>query len=318
MSARPAAQPATAPAALRFGYGLNGFTDHRLPDALALLADLGYDGVALTLDHGHLDPFAPGLVRRVAEVAGLLERHGLAVVVETGARYVLDPARKHHPTLVSDDGRDRRVDLLAIALRVARDLGAPAASCWSGILPDGASDDDGWQRLLDGVERLLPVAQETGVRLAVEPEPGMFVERVGDVRTLVERLGRPPGLALTIDVGHLRCTEDDDPAAVVLGSGDLLANVQIDDMRRGVHEHLPFGEGEVDFPPVLAALRAVGFDGLVAVELPRHSHAAPVLAARSLDFLRRAERASRTAPVVVDVTGPSQPAASRTAQRPRS
>ena len=37
--------------ALRFGYGTNGFANHRLGDALAVLADLGYQGVALTLDH---------------------------------------------------------------------------------------------------------------------------------------------------------------------------------------------------------------------------------------------------------------------------
>ena len=43
---------------LRFGYGTNGFANHRLADALAVIADLGYDGVALTLDHDHLDPFA--------------------------------------------------------------------------------------------------------------------------------------------------------------------------------------------------------------------------------------------------------------------
>ena len=46
-------------------------------------------------------------------------------------------------------------------------------------------------------------------------------------------------------------------------------NVQIDDMVRGVHEHLEFGTGEIDFPPVLRALRESGYRGLVAVELPR-------------------------------------------------
>ncbi|NUO35099.1 MAG: sugar phosphate isomerase/epimerase [Dermatophilaceae bacterium] len=278
---------------LRFGYGLNGFTDHRLPDALALLADLGYDGVALTLDHGHLDPFAPDLPGRTRLVGELLSRHGLAVVVETGGRYVLDPRRKHEPTVVSDDDRDRRVDLLERAIRVAGEIGSPAVSFWSGIAPAGASTQELWLRVEDAVARLLPLAETHGIDLALEPEPGMFVERIADVVELRRRLGDPTRLRLTVDVGHLRCTEDADPAACVRAAGGLIANVQIDDMRRGVHEHLPFGEGEVDFPPVLAALAAVPFDGLVAVELPRHSHAAPALAAASLDFLRAAERAAQ-------------------------
>ena len=271
---------------LRFGYGLNGFTDHRLPDALAVLADLGYDGVALTLDHAHLDPFAPDLAARTARVAALLQRHDLGVVVETGARYVLDPRRKHEPTLVSDSGRERRIDLLEKAIRVAAEVGSPAVSCWSGIAPRGTSRDELWSRVEAAVATLLPVAEAHGVDLALEPEPGMFVERIADVIELRRRLGSPERLRLTIDVGHLRCTEDADPVACVLGAGDLLANVQIDDMRRGVHEHLPLGEGEVDFPPVLAALREIGYEGGVHVELSRHSHNAVETARRALAFLR--------------------------------
>jgi sugar phosphate isomerase/epimerase len=273
---------------LRFGYGLNGFTDHRLPDALAVLADLGYDGVAITLDHAHLDPVGPGLAQRVSRVARLLRHHRLDVVVETGGRYVLDPRRKHHPTFVSDRGRDRRIDLVATALRIAPDLGARVVSCWSGTLPPTATADEGRARVDDAVATLLPVAEAAGVTLAVEPEPGMFLHRVSDVVGLVERLGRPDALGLTIDVGHLTCTEDARPADVIRGAGSLLVNVQIDDMRRGVHEHLPFGEGEVDLPDVLAALTDVRYGGLVHVELPRHAHAAPVIAAHSLQALRAA------------------------------
>lgn len=274
---------------LRFGYGLNGFTDHRLPDALGVLADLGYDGVAITLDHAHLDPIGPGLAQRVARASRLLADHGLDVVVETGGRYVLDPRRKHHPTFVSDEGSERRIDLVATALRIAPDLGARVVSCWSGTLPATATAEQGRERVDHAVASLLPVADAAGVRLALEPEPGMFLERVGDVVGVIERLGRPEALGLTIDVGHLTCTEDEQPADVIRGAGDLVVNVQIDDMRRGVHEHLPFGEGEVDLPRVLAALDDIGYGGLVHVELPRHTHAAPVLAEQSLRALREAE-----------------------------
>ena len=57
---------------LRFAYVTNGLADHRLEDALRLLADCGYDGVALTLDHVHFDPFAANLPARAARLRRLM------------------------------------------------------------------------------------------------------------------------------------------------------------------------------------------------------------------------------------------------------
>src|SRR5215212_7273770 len=51
---------------LRFAYNTNGTASHRLDDALTLMAEAGYDGVALTLDHHHFDPFAPDWEARAA------------------------------------------------------------------------------------------------------------------------------------------------------------------------------------------------------------------------------------------------------------
>ncbi|MFF2818516.1 sugar phosphate isomerase/epimerase family protein [Kitasatospora cineracea] len=273
---------------LLLGYGTNGLTDLRLDDALALLADLGYDGVGLTLDHMHLDPLAPDLAARTGRLARRLERLGLRAAVETGARYVLDPRRKHGPTLLDADpaARAARTALLLTAVRVAAELGATAVHCFSGVLPPGTDPDTGWQRLAAALEPVLAAAGRAGVPLALEPEPGQLVETLADFHRLRTALGDPPELGLTLDVGHCQCLEEDSPADCVRAAAPWLRHVQIEDMRRGVHEHLPFGEGEIDFPPVLAALDAVGYRGLTVVELPRHSHAGPDLAARSLRFLR--------------------------------
>ncbi|MCK0116731.1 sugar phosphate isomerase/epimerase [Isoptericola sp. S6320L] len=277
---------------ITLAYGTNGLTDHRLDDALGLLAEHGYGGVALTLDHMHLDPLAPGLVARTALVRGMLERHGLQVVVETGARYVLDPRRKHEPTLLSDDGAERRLDLLRTAVDVAADLGSRVVHLWSGILPAGTAPATGRARLRAGLEELLPVAEAAGVVLAFEPEPGMLVERVDDVLDLRRALGDPDALRLTVDVGHLTCVEDAPGPDVVRRVADLIAHVQVDDMVRGVHEHLELGTGAVDLPGVLAALHESGFGGLAAVELPRHSHAAARLVASSAEAIRAAAHAA--------------------------
>jgi sugar phosphate isomerase/epimerase len=251
---------------VRFGYVSNGLADHRIDDALELLAANGYAGVALTLDHVHFDPLAPRLRVRAARLRLRLESLGLACVVETGARFVLDPRRKHFPTLVSE-GRERRIDLLCRAVDVAEELGAPVVSMWSGTGPQ-----DAWDLLVEGVDRVLTHATRAGVTLAFEPEPGMLVERLEDYERLERELGHPDALAITLDIGHCICNEDESPEDCIRRAGDRLAHVHIEDMVRGVHEHLMFGEGELDLPPVMHALD--DYEGLVAVELSRHSHRA--------------------------------------------
>jgi sugar phosphate isomerase/epimerase len=280
---------------LRFAYSTNGFGDHRLTDAFRVLSGLGYDGVALTLDHHHLDPFAPDLAGRVAAVRRELAATGLGVVVETGARYLLDPWHKHQPTLLSAEGRERRMELLRRAIAITAELGADTTHLWSGALLPPVTAEEGWRRLVDGCAELLEEAERAGVRLAFEPEPGMLVADLAGYRRLLAELGGPARLMLTMDIGHCRCLEPESPEACVAAFADRIAHVQIEDMRRGVHEHLPFGEGEIDFPPVLRALSGIGFRGLVTVELPRHGHAATATARRSLEFLRAAERAARPA-----------------------
>ncbi|MGP9018084.1 sugar phosphate isomerase/epimerase family protein [Streptomyces sp. BR1] len=275
---------------VRLGYGTNGLTDLRLDDALSLLADLGYEGVGLTLDHMHLDPMAPELAARASKVAKRLDELGLGVTVETGARYVLDPRRKHGPTLLDadPDARARRTDLLVTAVRVAADLGAHAVHCFSGITPEGTDDDIAWKRLGESLAPVLDAAERAGVPLAIEPEPGHLLATIADFHRLREQLGDPELLGLTLDIGHCQCLESASPVECVRAAAPWLRHVQIEDMRRGVHEHLPFGDGEIDFPPVLEALSATGYQGLTVVELPRHSHAGPEQARRSIEFLRTA------------------------------
>jgi sugar phosphate isomerase/epimerase len=270
---------------MNFGYVSNGLADHRIDDALGLLAENGYAGVALTLDHVHFDPLAPRLRARAARLRARLESLGLACVVETGARFVLDPRRKHFPTLVSD-GRERRVDLLCRAVDVAAELGAPVVSLWSGAAAEDA--EGAWDLLLDGVDRVLRHAERAGITLAFEPEPGMLVERLADYERLERELGHPDPLAITLDVGHCVCIEDESPEDCIRRAGARLAHVHIEDMVRGVHEHLMFGEGGLDLPAALAALEEIGYEGLVAVELSRHSHRAHEVVPAAMAALRGA------------------------------
>ena len=273
---------------LRYAYNTNGAANHRLDDALRLIADAGYDGVALTLDVHHLDPFADGWEREAERVAGLLGRLGLGSVIETGARFLLDPTDKHEPTLLtaSADGRTRRVEFLSRALDIAARLGSETMSFWAGVPKPGVNRAQAFEWLHEGLDKVLDAAEGFGVPASLEPEPGMLVETVADYAALTER---HPRLRLALDTGHCLVTQDVEPADAVRAWADRIGTVAIEDMARGRHTHLPFGTGDMDVPAVLAALRDVRFGGLVCVELSRESPRAHQAIPESIAYLKAAE-----------------------------
>jgi sugar phosphate isomerase/epimerase len=287
----------------RLGYNTNGLAHHRVLDALRLLADLGYEGVALTPDVGGLDLLE--LDRRlVADVRRWSEDLGLELAIETGARFVLDARRKHRPTLLEDEpeGRLRRVDYLLRAVDLAGELGAPLVSSWAGAAPEGVAADARrgppaesarlerlWTRLVDGLLPVLERGSERGVQIAFEPEPGMFIERPAGYLELVERLG-PAGdeLGLTLDVGHLLCTGDLPVGGMIRALAPRLCHVHLDDIAGAVHDHRMFGQGDLDLGEALTALCEVGYSGMAAVELSRDSHRGAAAAEEALGHLRAA------------------------------
>jgi ribosomal protein S12 methylthiotransferase accessory factor len=273
---------------LRYAYNTNGLTSHRLDDALCFLADTGYAGVALTLDVVHLDPFAPDAHAQAERVRRRCDELGLGVVVETGARFLLDPRAKHEPTLVTPDagGRARRLGYLRRACDLAGVLDAEAVSFWTGVPGPGVDRDQAWRWAVDGVRALVDSHGGRGYALAVEPEPGMLVE---DCDGWARLAAEAPGTALALDTGHCVVAGRYAPEEAVAAFADRLGTVAVEGMRRGVHEHLPLDEGDVDLPAVLGALAAAGWERLVTLELSRDGHRAHEVVPGSLELLRKAE-----------------------------
>ena len=274
---------------LRYAYNTNGTAWHRLDDALVLMHEGGYDGVALTLDHHHLDPIGPDWERDAKALRRRIDDLGLGVVIETGAHFLLDHRQKHEPTFVSAsrDGRVRRLDFLKRAADIAAILGAEVLSFWAGRLKPGVDPRDATGWLHEGTAAIVDYAKRQGLVPALEPEPEMFVSTVDDFAALVRAV---PDVKLALDLGHVLVTGEREPHDAIREFGRYIADVHLEDMKRGDHVHLAFGDGDMDVPEALRALREIDFGGLVCVELSRDSYRADMMIPQARQAIAAYER----------------------------
>ena len=273
---------------LRLGYNTNGFNCHSLESALNIISSLGYDGVAITLDNYILNPWNSDLNQGLDHVKRILDRCSLACVIETGARFLLNPLHKHEPTLISDsaEGRRTRLKFLKKALVIADRLDAEALSFWSGKKQETVDDQTAWKWLISGCRELSKEAEGFNVPLAFEPEPGMFIEELSQFQKLKQAVDHEL-FFLTLDVGHAFLTEEISVGECIRKFKNDIKNIHIEDMKMRAHRHLFFGDGEIDFDELFKALKEIGYPGLINVELSRHSHDAVNVARRSYDYLKK-------------------------------
>ncbi|HKI19320.1 MAG TPA: sugar phosphate isomerase/epimerase family protein, partial [Isosphaeraceae bacterium] len=200
--------------------------------------------------------------------------------------YLLNPRQKHDPTLMDPDPARRlvRQDFLKRAIDLARALDAEAVSLWSGIVHPPIDEDAGMARLTEALEPVLRHAEESAMPLAFEPEPGMFIDTLERFARLDERI-RHPLFQLTIDLGHVHCLREGSMDSILERWQERVINIHLEDMVEGIHEHLMFGEGTMDFPQILQALNRIGYAKGVHVELSRDSHRAVEAVRRSASFL---------------------------------
>lgn len=270
------------------GFNTNGLAFHRWDDALRLIAETGYTSAAITVDHYTLNPFAPDLPRQIDSMQQLLQECQLSTVIETGARFLLDPRVKHEPTLVSPspEERDRRIDFLKRCVDLAAALQSDAVSFWAGQLKADLPRAAALNSLAAGCREVIDYAADKEVRLAFEPEPGMLIETLADFEELLTLVDHPC-FGLTVDIGHLQCMGELPISEYLKPWRERIFNIHIEDMRHGEHDHLRFGEGEIDFDDVFAGLRQIDYQGGLHVELSRHSHMAPDVLRESFAFLQQ-------------------------------
>ena len=268
------------------GYNTNGLAHHDPFDALELLAEIGYQSVAITIDHGWLSPRDAQSEVQLQRIKDFLKSNQLGSVIETGARFLLDPHNKHAPTLLDPDPErvQIRIDFLKYCIDVGVELESNCVSLWSGIKPSGSNFNSVLDQLARNLSIVLNYAEDRGIDIGFEPEPGMLIDSTGRFERMIH-LVDSPRLKMTMDIGHLFCLSEIPIANYIEKWQDYLVNIHIEDMQAGMHEHLMFGDGQIYFPPVIESLLKVGYSRGVHIELSRHSHVAAQAVRQAFDFL---------------------------------
>lgn len=232
---------------------------------LEKLKQAGFDGVELCLEHPDIAPdkLTAGRLRELAKFAKDL---GLSHnSVSFHSNYIHDNKLLAETIKAIELTREFNTKVLVIGGTGKR-----------------SHDSIEWDLMIKRTRELVHAAERNGVILAKEFEPGFIVGNTSELIWMFEQLPSN-NLQANLDLGHVFLC-DPDPIAAIYSLEGKIAHCHIEDMATGVHKHLLPGEGDMDFPVYFTALKDIGFDGMLGLDLYGVDYLA--VAPQSLTFLR--------------------------------
>jgi sugar phosphate isomerase/epimerase len=279
---------------VKLAFSTNAYKKVSLEEAIESIGRLGYAGVEIMADVPHAYP--PEMpAERIQRVRERMVLSGLRLS-NVNAFTLFALGDTYHPSWIDADParRSLRIEHTLNAIRMTSGLvmGARSESRKptislepGGPLAPGESRQLALDHYEAGLRACLPLAEEMGVTLLVEPEPGLLIEHAQDCVAFLERV-QHPNLRMNCDLGHFFCVNED-PAAVVRQCADWIEHVHLEDIAATrVHQHLIPGHGAMDWTSIFTALRDINYLGWVTVELYPYETTAEEAARKAFEFLR--------------------------------
>lgn len=219
------------------GFRTSGLGKVPMEKAVSGLIEAGYSALEFCLEHPEAS----------LETLQYAEGKGLAV---SSVSY----HGKHDPPGVRIKSASRAAALASAAGAGTVVLGSPASGSRSApFFPEETV-------------RVFSICRSAGVRPAWETEPGTVLNSLEDWFRLIEPLG--PAAGINLDLGHLHLSGECTVEAISRLGGRIL-HVHLEGMRRGIHEHLIPGKGDIDWGAALQGLDRAGYHGPMVIDLFR-------------------------------------------------
>lgn len=256
---------------MKLAFSSNAYLHFTIEDTIARIAELGYAGIELLADVPHAWP--AGLLPQQKDVIRrALATHRLAIsnINAFMMNAVADPRQPYwHPGWTDPDPHYRAIrrEHTKRALKLAAELGAPNITTEPG---GHLTDEQTWQQgakiFYDELMPCVEVAEREQVRLLIEPEPGLLIEKFDQYLEFISWLDSP-WVGLNFDIGHAYCVGED-PQDWVARMARHTRHYHLEDIAATrVHKHLIPGHGAIDFAATLRAITESGYDGWLTVEL---------------------------------------------------
>ena len=174
-----------------------------------------------------------------------------------------------------ETGRKRAVSEMQAVLEVAAVLPYKILVVHCGVpAPYGSAAENNRASVRRSLEELAPIADQHGVRIAVEVIPNQMSGPAALVE-LIENELELPNIGICMDVGHARLMGDV-VDAIETCSGHIITT-HLHDNRGKSDDHLVPGQGVIDWDAAVLSFQKVGYDGAWMFELGVSADRRPVL-----------------------------------------